>query len=328
MAKAQWGNSKRDRTALDRTAEALVGVLGVDAVRRDRGVGAETTYRVGGAVRVGVSLPADVDFTALAEALSATENQHILVVGKGSNLLVADAGFEGVGIWLARSFDWLKISGVGLCVGGAASLAVVARKSAAAGLSGFEWAVGVPGSVGGAVRMNAGGHGSDMAASVVAAQVADLRSGIVERWDTQRLRFGYRSSGLAPHHLVLSAELLLENGNVASAQAQIAEIVSWRRNNQPGGQNAGSVFTNPTGHSAGHLIEAAGLKGLRHGSCEVSQKHANFFVVDHNGSADDVFALMCEVFQAVKLKFAVDLIPETKLVGFAPGPWDDPGSWN
>ena len=301
-------------------AQDLVRVLGQDAVDRERPIGPDTTYRVGGAARVGVTLAAGADVAALAEVVAAS-GADVLVVGRGSNLLVADAGFDGIAVWLGPGFDWVEIDGLVVRAGAGSDLPVLARQSAAAGLTGFEWAVGVPGSLGGAVRMNAGGHGSDVAASLVYAAVADLRGGVIERWDLPQLELDYRSSALADHHLVLGAELGLAAGDAEESQALIAEIVAWRRENQPGGQNAGSVFTNPEGDSAGRIIDAAGLKGLRKGTASVSEKHANFFIADRGGSADDLHALMGEVFIRVRDKIGIALVPETRLVGFEGGPW-------
>ena len=304
----------------DRLAQGLAGLLGEDAVVRERPIGPDTTYRVGGAARVGVTLAVDADMDAVAEVVAAG-GIDVLVVGKGSNLLVADAGFDGMAVWLGPGFDGVEIDGERVRAGAAAGLPVLARQSAVAGLTGFEWAVGVPGSLGGAVRMNAGGHGSDIAASLIHAEVVDLRGGGVERWDSGRLKLGYRSSALADHHLVVGAELGLAAGDRSASQALIAEIVAWRRENQPGGQNAGSVFTNPDGDSAGRIIDAAGLKGLRVGTASVSDKHANFFVADRGGSADDIHTLMGEVFIRVQAEFNLALLPETRLVGFGAGPW-------
>ena len=306
----------------DRLADDLADVLGPAAVCRERPVGPETTYRVGGSARVGATLAADADMAAVAEVLGAS-SADVLVVGKGSNLLVADAGFDGVAVWLGAGHDWLEIDGLRLRAGAGAGLPVMARQSAAAGLTGFEWAVGVPGSLGGGVRMNAGGHGADLAASLIGAVVVDLRGGGVEEWDAARLELGYRYSALADHHLVVQAEVGLAAGDAAASQALIADIVAWRRENQPGGQNAGSVFTNPDGDSAGRLIDAAGLKGHRVGTASVSDKHANFFIADRDGSADDLFALMIEVFAQVQNHCGVALRPETRLVGFGAGPWSD-----
>ena len=200
--------------------------------------------------------------------------------------------------------------------GGAAALPVVARRTVAAGLTGFEWAVGVPGSIGGAVRMNAGGHGADMAASLVGIRVLDLAGGEDGVVPAARLDLGYRRSNLAATAVVVDATLALAGGDRAAGEATLAEIVRWRRENQPGGPNAGSVFTNPPGDSAGRLVDAAGAKGLRIGSAEVSTKHANFIQADAGGSAADVLALMREVRRRVAERFGVDLHPETVLVGF------------
>jgi UDP-N-acetylmuramate dehydrogenase len=130
------------------------------------------------------------------------------------------------------------------------------------------------------------------------------------------LAFGYRRSSIASHQLVLAAELALAEGDAARADAEISEIVRWRRENQPGGQNAGSVFTNPEGDSAGRLIEAAGCKGLRVGTAVVSDKHANFFIADVGGRADDVHRLMSFVRERVHEVSGVWLEPETRLIGF------------
>ncbi len=239
-----------------------------------------------------------------------------MVTGRGSNLLVADRGFAGVAVVLGEGLASVEVDGTTVVAGGWASLPVVARRSAAAGLSGFEWAVGVPGSVGGAVRMNAGGHGSDMAATLRRVRVVDLRSGEDGWMSVGALELGYRRSALAPHQVVVAAELGLEVGDRGLAEAEISEIVRWRREHQPGGANAGSVFTNPPGDSAGRLLDAAGAKGLRRGTAAVSTKHANFIQADEGGSADDVAALMAELRTLVRAHAGVDLHAETHLLGF------------
>jgi UDP-N-acetylmuramate dehydrogenase len=287
--------------------------------QRDVPLGPLTTYRVGGRAAVFVEASSVDDLRLVAGAVDATD-LPTLVVGKGSNLLVADAGFPGVAVVLGPAFAEIAIDGTRVEAGGAAALPVAARRTVRAGLTGFEWAVGVPGSIGGAVRMNAGGHGSDMAASLIEARVIDLRrpehDAVVP---VERLELGYRRSAVAPHHVVVAATLGLRPGDRAAGEREIAEIVAWRRANQPGGQNAGSVFVNPLDDSAGRLIEAAGCKGLRLASAEVSPKHANFFQADAGGSADDVRALMEVVRRRVRDHSGVDLRPETRLVGF-----DDP----
>jgi UDP-N-acetylmuramate dehydrogenase len=238
------------------------------------------------------------------------------VVGKGSNLLVADEGFDGVAVALGEGFGSIEIEGASVRAGGAVALPVLARRTVAAGLSGLEWAVGVPGSVGGAVRMNAGGHGSDVAATLQRVRVCDLATGddgVVTAGD---LALGYRSSAVTATSVVVWADFALEPGDPAAGEAVLADIVRWRREHQPGGQNAGSVFTNPPGDSAGRLVDAAGCRGMRVGSAHVSEKHANFIQADPGGSAGDVAALIGAVRARVRAAHGVDLHPEVRLIGF------------
>jgi UDP-N-acetylmuramate dehydrogenase len=240
----------------------------------------------------------------------------VLVVGRGSNLLVADAGFPGIAVALGEPYAAITLDGTTVRAGGATALPVLARRTAAAGLRGLEWAVGVPGSVGGAVRMNAGGHGSDVAASLVEVRVVDLASGHDGVVAAADLHLGYRRSALTPTSVVVEAAFALRPGDAEAAGAEVAEIVRWRREHQPGGQNAGSVFTNPEGDSAGRLVEVAGCRGLRLGTAQVSPKHANFIQADAGGSADDVAALVGEVRRRVRAATGVELRPELRLVGF------------
>jgi UDP-N-acetylmuramate dehydrogenase len=230
--------------------------------------------------------------------------------------LIADAGFPGLVLTLAGAYAQLDIDGTSVRAGAALSLPVLARKTAAASLTGLEWAVGVPGSVGGAVRMNAGGHGSDISRTLVRCRLLDLATGADAEVGVQALALGYRSSSVTPHQLVLWAGFALAPGDRGESVAQVTEIVRWRRENQPGGSNAGSVFTNPPGDSAGRLIDAAGLKEHRVGSAHVSSKHANFFQADQGGSADDVLALIKEVQRLVEERMGVRLEPELRLIGF------------
>lgn len=299
-----------DRDVIDAVAERL-GPL----ARHAEPLGPLTTYRVGGPARLFVDIDDEAVLSRVVGAVAST-GVSVLVVGKGSNLLVADAGFGGLAMRLGDAFAGVEVDGVTLRAGAAAALPVVARRSVAAGLAGFEWAVGVPGSMGGGVRMNAGGHGSDMAASLCRARLINLRTGVDRNVAVGDLALGYRTSNVGANDLVVSAELRLERGDSAAGERQISEVVAWRRANQPGGQNAGSVFMNPPGDSAGRLIDAAGCKGLRLGTATVSPKHANFFQADAGGSADDIWALMHEVRRRVRAATGVDLRPETRLVGF------------
>ena len=299
----------------DRLGEALDGLGLADGCRRNHPVGGLTTYRVGGPAALFLHPVDRSELQLVAGAVGGT-GVPVLLVGRGSNLLVADQGFDGVAIQLGPAFEGVTIDGTTVEAGGAASLPVVARRSVRAGLTGFEWAVGVPGSVGGAVRMNAGGHGADMAAVLYGVDTVDLATGRDRPMTLEELAFGYRRSAITPHQVVVAARLRLAPGAEADGEAAMAEIVRWRRDNQPGGPNAGSVFTNPPGDSAGRLIEAAGLKGLRLGTAEVSTKHANFIQADPGGSADDVRSLMLEVRRLVAVAYGVELVAETVMAGF------------
>jgi UDP-N-acetylmuramate dehydrogenase len=203
--------------------------------------------------------------------------------------------------------------------GGAVPLPVLARRAAAGGLAGLEFYVGIPGSVGGAVRMNAGGHGRETVEVLRRAWVLDLLDGAGDPTASPRdvvdLELGYRHSNLRPSEVVTAAEFTATPDDPATCEARVAEIVRWRREHQPGGQNAGSVFRNPPGDSAGRLIEASGLKGLRVGGAVVSDKHANFFQAEAGATARDVLDLVAEVQRRVAKTSGVELVPELHVVG-------------
>ena len=296
------------------------------SLRRDHRLAPHTTYRVGGPVRLFVTANDRAELDTLASIVAGSSAAGgmlpVLVVGRGSNLLVADRGFDGLAVALGSGLAAFEIDGTAVTASGGARLPVLARASADAGLTGLEWAVGVPGTAGGAVRMNAGGHGSDMSESLVEAVVVDLRRGGSAALGVEELSLGYRSSSIAGHQVVASIKLQLRYGDRRAARAELAEIVQWRRANQPGGRNAGSVFTNPGQAAAGALIESAGAKGLRIGSAEVSPKHANFIQSDEGGRAADIVEVMREVRRLVMAEHGVDLAVETHLVGFEP--WELP----
>lgn len=301
-------------TAPAAAVDAAAALLGSRA-ERDAPLGPLTTYRVGGRAALLAEMGSEADLAVLGEARRAT-GLPVLVVGRGSNLLVADAGFPGIAVTLGDAFATIEIEGTDVTAGGAANLPVLARRTARAGLTGLEWAVGVPGSVGGGVRMNAGGHGSDIAATVVSARLFDLEAGAAHEVMRGALALGYRRSAVKAAEVVVSARFTLARGDRDTAEAEVASIVRWRREHQPGGPNAGSVFTNPPGDSAGRLIDEAGLKGYRIGSAAVSDKHANFIQADDGGSADDVRALIEDVRRRVLAATGVPLVPEVHLVGF------------
>jgi UDP-N-acetylmuramate dehydrogenase len=304
---------------LDGLARALTERL-PGAVTREQRVADLTTYRVGGAIAVVARVADDAGLAAVAKELDHTP-VPVLVLGRGSNLLVADEGFPGLGIVLTGTFEALEIdtlSGVARA-GGAVPLPVLARRAAAAGLGGLEFFVGIPGSVGGAVRMNAGGHGRETKDVLVLASVFDFGEGSdlgVQTRDPASLDLSYRHSNLGPTHVVTRAELAGRAEDPAACTARVDEIVRWRREHQPGGANAGSVFRNPPGDSAGRLIDASGLKGLSVGGAVVSEKHANFFQAGPDATAGDVYALIREVRERVADATGVSLVPELQLIGF------------
>ena len=294
---------------------SLEEALGNDVVR-DHPIGALTTYRVGGTAALYTAPRDEAQLMAVAQRLTGLD-VPVLVLGRGSNLLIADRGFDGLVVSLGAGFHTLSIEGSSVRAGASLSLPVLARRTAAAGLHGLEWAVGVPGSVGGAIRMNAGGHGSETASTLVAYRWVDLTTAAVHEAPSDRLESAYRRTVLAPTDVVVAGVYELEPGDPDQGAALIGEIVRWRRANQPGGSNAGSVFTNPPGDSAGRLIEACGLKGFRMGTAVVSPKHANFIQADEHGSADDVLALIEHVRATVARRTGVELRTEVQLVGFA-----------
>jgi UDP-N-acetylmuramate dehydrogenase len=308
---------------------ALAVVLG-ERASLERPLGPLTTYGVGGPAALYLEVEGPADLEAVRAALRERvpgDGVPIFVIGRGSNLLVSDAGFDGIVLHLGSGFAGLELpdasEGGGASpvvrAGAALALPVLARRVADAGWSGLSWAVGVPGSVGGAVRMNAGGHGSDMASCLVRYRWVDLVTDSGGTDDVARLAYGYRSSSLTPTQLVLEADIGVTPGSVEAEQEAVAAIVRWRREHQPGGSNAGSVFTNPEGDSAGRLIESAGLKGFRLGTARVSEKHANFFQADKGGRADDVHALMGHVRGVVAERCGVTLRTEVRLLGFSDG---------
>ncbi|HEV3328840.1 MAG TPA: UDP-N-acetylmuramate dehydrogenase [Acidimicrobiales bacterium] len=303
-------------TALDVLAERLG-----ERALRDAPLGERTTYRVGGTAALLVEARTVEDLEHVSEALE-TSGVPVLVVGRGSNLLVSDRGFGGLAVVLSGEFEVIdpatedRDGVVSVRAGGAVALPVLARRCSDQGRIGLEWAVGVPGSVGGGVRMNAGGHGDDVASSLRDAEVFDLRAGTASVRPASSLALRYRHSNLSAHEVVTAATFTVARGDPAASRERVAEIVRWRREHQPGGPNCGSVFQNPPDDHAARLIEAAGAKGRRHGTATVSDKHANFIQSDRDGSADDVAALIGEVRDLVAADSGVALRTEVVFVGF------------
>lgn len=287
-------------SAADRLDGLARDLAAVAHVERDAPSAPLTTYRVGGPIAVLVTVDGPDGLLAVSARLGEYDGP-LLVVGRGSNLLVVDAGFPGVAVRLGEAFEAVTVDATRTLVvaGGAAPLPVLARQAAALGCRGLEFYVGIPGTVGGAVRMNAGGHGSETADVLVAATVLRLGTDALRLLTPDDLALGFRCSALTDADLVVSAEFHAVAGDPDAARAEIDEVVRWRRANQPGGQNCGSVFVNPAGDSAGRIIEACGLKGMRVGGAAVSDKHANFVQADPDATAADIVAVIRAVQAAV-----------------------------
>ena len=301
---------------VDRAVEAAAEVLGPLA-ERDVPLAPMTTYRVGGPAALLVRPRTVDDLAAVAAAMAATD-LPVLVVGRGSNLLVADAGFRGIAVSLAVLGSDVSIDGTAVAAGGAVALPVLARRTVAASLTGFEWAVGVPGTVGGGVRMNAGGHGSDMAACLRSVLMYDLARGASVELPAAALGMRFRGSDVGDHQVIVRAAIELAEGDPQRSAAELDEIVRWRREHQPGGQNAGSVFVNPVPGevTAGALVDEVGLRGMRIGTAFVSDKHANFIQGTEGGTALDVLRVIEEVRRVVAERTGYVLRSEVRLVGF------------
>ena len=279
-----------------------------------------TTYGVGGPAACLVTVTA-ANLGTLVTVLSKYPRIPILVVGRGSNLLVSDDGFAGVVVVLVDETESVNIDfqDSGVVASASVPMPVLARRSASAGRAGLEWCVGIPGSVGAAVRMNAGGHGADMHDSLVVVTMMSLQSGKTVEVSAADLGLHFRGSALAAHHLVLKATFSAQAIDPVVASATVDSIVAWRRDHQPGGRNAGSVFVNPApgNGSAGALIDAAGLRGYSVGAASVSDKHANFIQAKTGATASDIIEVMTHVQTRVEEVHGVRMRSEVVLVGFA-----------
>lgn len=298
--------------------DALVQALraaGAGDVRTGTSLADLTTLRVGGPVGAFVVAERDHDLAAVA-TVAEDRGVPVLVVGRGSNLLVADDGWPGVLLTLGRGYRGVSIEEGHVHAGAAEPLPALAVAVADAGLGGFAWAAAVPGTVGGAVRMNAGAHGGEMSQALVEVEVFRLATGLREIWATSALGLRYRHSELPADGVVVSAHLLLEHASREALRDEIAEIRQWRRDHQPINEpNCGSVFTNPAGDSAGRLVDSVGGKQCQVGGARVSERHANFIVTRPGATAQDVHDLIRLVQGRVAEQTGVELRPEVVMVG-------------
>jgi UDP-N-acetylmuramate dehydrogenase len=290
-------------------------VIDHSGVRNEVPLGPLTTYRVGGKAKW-FAEPSDLE--ELRSILRATpKTTEIAILGRGSNVVISDSGIDGLVLRLGGSFSAIDIRGDGAVVcGGALPLPQLARAAAAAGRSGLGFYVGIPGSVGGAVRMNAGGHGSDTAAVLTSAVVVDAKSGELSTRSLTDLALTYRSSNLGPTDVVAQATFHSQAGNVGDLEDEIRETTQWRRDNQPSGTfNAGSVFKNPPDQYSGAIIDSLGLKGTRIGPVRVSEIHANFMIADANAGAMDIWKFVHTIQGIVNARTGILLEPEIVFLG-------------
>ena len=276
-----------------------------------------TTYKLGGPARWFCE-PGSVEIVRDVSKAAAERGLKVLVLGRGSNLVISDRGFDGLVVRLVGAFRDIRIDRQtgSVSAGGAAALPLLARGAAREGLSGLEFYVGIPGSVGGAVTMNAGFYGTETADVLVSASILDTMSGSVADRPAADLGFGYRASNVSGDDVVLGASFAARSGDTDRISALMREAIRWRRDNQPGGTlNAGSVFRNPPGDAAGRLIDSLGLKGMRRGGAYVSSRHANFFVAEPGAKAQDVYDLVNAVRRLVRDRTGVLLDTEVRFAG-------------
>jgi UDP-N-acetylmuramate dehydrogenase len=286
-----------------------------------------TAARIGGNADVMITVNSHTELEKVARFLWKAEMPFI-ILGSGSNVLVSDAGMRQVVILNKAKKIVFNPQSLhpSVWVESGVNFGVLARKAATHGLSGLEWAAGIPGTVGGAIYGNAGAHGKDMSSCLSMAKILhridtnkdEQHELLQEEWPVERFKFAYRSSSLKRQPgrvVVLSAELKLSQKTPDAVQAMMDEFAGMRHDSQPGGASMGSIFKNPPGDYAGRLIEATGLKGRKIGKVEVSGKHANFFINQDNASASDYEALIRLVHKEVLKKQGVNLELEIELLG-------------
>ncbi len=276
---------------------------------------AYTTWRVGGPADLFVEAVDEDDILHCLD-FARRYNLPLAVIGNGSNILVLDGGVRGLVLHLGGKFRNIVVAGTEITAGAAVSLPRLSGEAAKHHLTGLEFAVGIPASLGGAVVMNAGIPGSSLSDVISTVQVVD-RQGRVKCLSREELDFNYRRSNLDPgREIVLWATLVLQRGNAAEVRRIMEEQAQRRRTGQPINYlNAGSVFKNPPGYAAGYLVEKAGLKGANCGGAWVSNKHANFIVNDGSATAKDILSLIKTIQKEVEKRFNIQLEPEIHIIG-------------
>jgi UDP-N-acetylmuramate dehydrogenase len=298
-----------------RRAETILRAACGDRLRTRFVLARLTTFRIGGPAALFLEPESEADLVAASEAVREAEIP-VAVIGKGSNVLVADDGFPGLVLRLGKGYRWSARAGNRLTAGGSMPLPALAGVALTHELAGLEFGVAIPASLGGAVKMNAGAHGGELADVVDGIEVFRLLHGVAEHVAVSDAGFRYRRSGLSEDGVVVAASVVLQPGDPAAIRGRMQEAREWRRRTQPLAEpNCGSVFKNPPGEHAARLIEEAGAKGLAVGGASVSTKHANFVVAAEGTRAADVVTLIREVSDRVASRTGIQLEPEVHLVG-------------
>lgn len=295
--------------------EDLEKLLGREKISYNEPMKKHTTFRVGGEVEYFL-MPSSVEEIQAVIELLKEYQIPFLTVGNGSNLLVGDKGMEGAVLHLGKNFSDICVEGTKVCAQAGALLSAIANQAAKAELTGLEFAAGIPGSLGGAVTMNAGAYGGEMQ-QVITSVCVLTEDGQVKTINREDMEFGYRHSIVPKQKLiVLSAEFVLEKGIEAEIRAQMDDLAKKRREKQPlEFGSAGSTFKRPQGYFAGKLIMDAGLAGFTIGGARVSEKHCGFVINGGDATAQDVIDVMEHVKKTVKEKFSVELEPEVRMAG-------------
>ena len=281
-----------------------------------------TSARVGGPAEMFLTVNTAEDLHHAVE-LAYSQKIPYFILGGGSNILVADKGINGLVIHnRARSVSFRHTGVNVVCTAESGmNLSSLSRQCIAKGLGGLEWAVGVPGTIGGAVVGNAGAHGGDINGVLLSASIWEPGRG-VRVYSNEEMQYDYRDSILKreqhkarTRRVVLSADLQLEPESVEVLTARADAFTTRRKQTQPGGASMGSMFKNPENYYAGYLIETAGLKGFQVGNAQISEQHANFFVSDGDTTAEDIRSLIAEAWNEVREQFGVEMDLEVELVG-------------
>lgn len=299
----------------ERFIKELKGVVGENEFFENEPMKRHTSFKIGGPADYLV-MPSGASHMAYITALCMDNGVPFFVMGNGTNLIVSDGGIRGVVIKTCGSFNSYRLEGEELVADSGVLLSELSGVALENGLTGLEFASGIPGTLGGAVTMNAGAYGPEMKDVVVETEFLDA-GGVVRRLTGEEHEFGYRTSCLQRHGgLVLSSRLRLKRGNREEIKALMEDLNARRKRTQPLElPSAGSVFRRPEGYYTGKLIQDCGLKGMRIGGAEISGKHCGFIVNTGNATARDVTALIRHVQDTVMEKFGVKLVTEVKFVG-------------